>query len=186
MGNNKGVGKNGNLVPFSERSKNEARESGRAGGVASGEARRRRKEIREFLRDFLVSPASPALAEKMKKYGVQASDRTNLGGLFLSVFLNAMSGDVAAARQVVEWAGLEPMQAAREEAERLRIAQTVAQTGRGSAGDDSDDEETNDVVIYRVEDAEKLFSEASETGDVDQARKVLRMAGLREDGTEAG
>lgn len=180
MGNNKGVGKNGNLVPFSERSKNEARESGRAGGVASGEARRRRKEIREFLRDFLDSPASPALRARMKEYGIRPEDQTNIGMMFLSVFLNAMNnGNVEAARQIFEWAGMEPLQAMREEAERARIAQTAAQSGK-IEGQNSEAEE-QDVIIYRPEDAERLFSEVAEGGDVNQARTLLKAAGLNND-----
>ena len=38
-----------NLIPFSERSKEEARELGRKGGIASGEARRRKKTLKEEL-----------------------------------------------------------------------------------------------------------------------------------------
>jgi hypothetical protein len=38
-----------NLIPFSERSKEEARELGRKGGIASGEARRRKKSLKEEL-----------------------------------------------------------------------------------------------------------------------------------------
>lgn len=38
-----------NLIPFSERSKEEARKLGRKGGIASGEARRRKKTFKEEL-----------------------------------------------------------------------------------------------------------------------------------------
>lgn len=38
-----------NLIPFSERSKKEARELGRKGGIASGKARRERKTLKEEL-----------------------------------------------------------------------------------------------------------------------------------------
>ena len=39
---------NENLIPFSERSKEEARECGRKGGVNSGVTRRRKKTLREL------------------------------------------------------------------------------------------------------------------------------------------
>lgn len=38
-----------NLIPFSERSKEEAREMGKKGGIASGETRRQKKAMREML-----------------------------------------------------------------------------------------------------------------------------------------
>lgn len=42
-----------NLIPFSERSKEEAREMGRKGGIASGETRRAKKAMREILKECL-------------------------------------------------------------------------------------------------------------------------------------
>lgn len=171
--------KNDNLRPFStDQDRKAARANGRAGGLASGEARRQRKAIREFLRDFLEAPASPALSAKMAEYGIAAADRSNIGALFLSVFLHAMNGDVKAARQVVEWAGMDPLQVKKEEAERLRLA-------RASAGrDEEQDDGGPDVVIYDPETAAELFREAVDDGDVDKANRVLKMAGIREDGTK--
>lgn len=174
--------KNENLRPFdSDQDRDAARANGRAGGLASGAARRRRKEIREFLRDFLNSPASPALRARMREYGIVPEDQTNMAMMFLSVFLNAMkNGNVEAARQVFEWAGMEPLQAMREEAERARIAQTAAQSGK-IEGQNSEAEEQDDVIIYRPEDAERLFSEVAEGGNVNQARTLLKAAGLNND-----
>lgn len=174
--------KNENLRPFSsDQDREQARVNGRVGGLASGEARRQRKAVREFLRDFLEAPASPTLSAKMAEYGVASSDRSNMGALFLAVFLRAMNGDVKAARQIVEWAGMDPLQVKKEEAERLRLARSAA-----GHDEDRDDDSGPDVVIYDPAQAAELFRTASETGDVDQARKVLRMAGIKEDGTEAG
>ena len=42
-----------NLIPFSQRSKEEAREMGTRGGVASGKSRRFRKTLRESLKNAL-------------------------------------------------------------------------------------------------------------------------------------
>ena len=42
-----------NLIPFSERSKEEAKESGRIGGIASGEARRAKRDMRERMKLML-------------------------------------------------------------------------------------------------------------------------------------
>lgn len=44
-----------NLIPFSERSKEEAREKGRKGGIASGKTRREKANMRKLLETFLDS-----------------------------------------------------------------------------------------------------------------------------------
>ena len=172
--------KNDNLRPFStDQDREQARVNGRVGGLASGEARRQRKAVREFLRDFLEAPASPALASKMAEYGVAAADRSNMGALFLAVFLRAMGGDSKAAKQVFEWAGMDPLQKKKEEAERLRLARAAA-----GQDEDQDDDGGPDVVIYNPETAAELFREAVDDGDVDKANRVLKMAGIKGDGTK--
>lgn len=42
-----------NLIPFSERTEEEARENGRKGGKASGAARRRKADLRRMAQDIL-------------------------------------------------------------------------------------------------------------------------------------
>lgn len=42
-----------NLVPMSERSKEEARVNGKKGGIASGKARRRKADLRQMAQDIL-------------------------------------------------------------------------------------------------------------------------------------
>ena len=179
------MGKKENLKMFDAGQDREAaRKNGRVGGLKSGEARRRRKEIREFLRDFLNSPASPALRARMKEYGIRPEDQTNMAMMFLNVFLNAMNkGNVEAARQIFAWAGMEPLQAMKEEAERVRLARMADQAG-SKAGRENEDEEQSDVVLYRPEDAERLFSEVAESGKVNQARTLLKAAGLNSDKKE--
>ena len=44
-----------NLIPFSERSKDEAREKGRKGGIASGKTRREKANMRKLIETFLDS-----------------------------------------------------------------------------------------------------------------------------------
>lgn len=43
-----------NLIPFSKRTKEEARESGRKGGIISGETRRRKADLRDTVQAFLT------------------------------------------------------------------------------------------------------------------------------------
>ena len=46
-----------NLIPFSERSKNEAREMGRKGGIASGKSRRRISRMRDTMNRIMTMQA---------------------------------------------------------------------------------------------------------------------------------
>lgn len=66
----------GNLIPFSQRSKDEAREMGTRGGVASGKVRRFRKTLRESLKNALgceipkESPIYQRTLAQMKAFGI--------------------------------------------------------------------------------------------------------------------
>lgn len=55
---------NNNLIPQSERTKEEQREIARKGGIASGKARRRKKLIREQLELLLSLPLKDENAKK--------------------------------------------------------------------------------------------------------------------------
>ena len=82
--------------------------NGHAGGVASGVARRQKKALKEFLQDFLNQQAEVPLNVWMMSYGVDDEDCTNMGAILVSVFDSAMNGNVAAARTLLEWAGMLP------------------------------------------------------------------------------
>lgn len=66
-----------NLIPMSERSKDEVREIGKRGGIASGEARRRKKTLKEELIALLETndnnnKISVALLQKALNGDIQA------------------------------------------------------------------------------------------------------------------
>ena len=137
-----------NLRPI-KLSHDEAMKNGRKGGLASGEVRRRRKELREFLNDYLDQKAVSPVREWMQRHGVDPDDCCNLMALFLAVFCRAMEGDVAAAKTILGWAGLEPMQAEQEEVERLRLKQAMTQAVMVSSRDVDDEKDSSDVIIYK-------------------------------------
>ena len=153
----KGVGGNNNLVPFSERSKDEARESGRKGGIASGESRRHKKSLREFGKDFLMQTTSPVFQSLMETHQVEEDDMTNAAALFVRMFNKAMStGDLNAARQVVEWAGMAPLQEMRENEAVARMSQVI-QLAQGTEDENTSTEE--DVVFYIPENGREIITD---------------------------
>ena len=62
-----------NLIPQSERTKDEQREIARKGGVASGIARREKKTVQKILNDFLSTAAkdNPQVSKLAAKMGLQ-------------------------------------------------------------------------------------------------------------------
>ena len=135
---------NGNLIPFNERSEEEQRAIRLKGGIASGVARRRKKELREFTRDFLMQEAVPQLKGNMDLLGVEVEQMTNVAAMVTRLFSKAVNqGDLNAARTIIEWAGMAPLQEARENEAIAKMSQ-VMQLVSGNEKDDDD----NDVVFY--------------------------------------
>lgn len=152
----KGVGGNNNLVPFSQRTEDEQRKIATMGGIASGEARRKKKNLREFGKDFLMQTTSPVFQSLMETHQVEEDDMTNAAALFVRMFNKAMStGDLNAARQVVEWAGMAPLQEMRENEAVARMSQVI-QLAQGDTEDE--EEETSDVIIYLPDNGIKVGS----------------------------
>ena len=142
-----GVGGNGNLIPFDQRTEAEQREIRSKGGKASVESRRRKKELREFMKDFLMQDASPALQQNLKALGVETEQMTNLAALCTRLFTKVMStGDLNAARTMIEWSGMAPLQQERENEAIARMSQVMQIARNGDSEENKEEEET--VVFY--------------------------------------
>ena len=90
-----------NLIPYSERSKEEARENGRKGGIASGESRRRRKLLKDSMNALLELPVSSTKEyNALIKIGIDIEDIDNSQLIVLALFNRAKSGDVAAIKEL--------------------------------------------------------------------------------------
>ena len=90
-----------NLIPYSERSENEARENGRKGGIASGESRRKRKLLKDSMNALLELPVSSTKEyNALIKMGLDIEDIDNSQLIVLALFNRAKSGDVAAIKEL--------------------------------------------------------------------------------------
>lgn len=90
-----------NLIPYSERSENEARENGRKGGIASGESRRKRKLLKDSMNALLELPVSSTKEyNALIKMGIDIEDIDNSQLIVLALFNRAKSGDVAAIKEL--------------------------------------------------------------------------------------
>ena len=65
-----------NLIPQSERTKEEQRKIARKGGIASGIARREKKTVQKILNDFLSTAAkdNPQVSKLAAKMGLKSDD----------------------------------------------------------------------------------------------------------------
>lgn len=95
-----------NLIPFSERSKEEAREYGRAGGIASGIARRRKRSLKEAADLYLSLPVSDKRKwNRIAARYVEPEDIDNQMAMIVGMVDAAAAGDARAARVIVDLIG---------------------------------------------------------------------------------
>lgn len=90
-----------NLVPLSERTKDEQREICQKGGKKSGETRRRKKAMREAMKDLLSMPVmNTEIYNATALMGVEPENIDNQAAILCSLILNAQTGNVLAAKEI--------------------------------------------------------------------------------------
>lgn len=88
-----------NLIPFDQRTEEEAREAGRKGGIASGVSRRRKRDLREAAELYLSLPvADKRQLARLSKAGVETEDADNQMAIVAGLAMKAMRGDAKAAK----------------------------------------------------------------------------------------
>ena len=100
---------NNNLIPQSERTKEEQRKIAIKGGIASGKARRRKKLIKEQLELLLSLPLKDENAKrKLKQLGIDADNLDNQMAMIISIWNKALKGDVQAFNSIRDTVGEKP------------------------------------------------------------------------------
>lgn len=95
-----------NLIPFSERTKEEARELGRRGGKASGAARRRKRSLKEAADLYLSLPVEDKRRwNKLSSRYLDAEDIDNQMAMVVSLWDGAMAGDARSAKVLIDLLG---------------------------------------------------------------------------------
>ena len=118
-----------NLIPLSERTKEEQREIARMGGKASGRVRRERKAMRETL-EIILSQRIPKDATKLrnelKQYGIKDADYSSV--LMATLVQKALKGDLKAFEYIYNIMG-------EDETKQARIGLIEAQTQKITQSD---------------------------------------------------
>ena len=100
-----------NLIPLSERTKNEQREIAKKGGQASGAARRRKKSLKEAADLYLSLPVTDKRRlNKLKRRDLDPADIDNQMAMVVGLVEAATCGDAKAAKVVLEMLGDDPAQ----------------------------------------------------------------------------
>ena len=100
-----------NLVPQSERTKEEQRRIARMGGIASGEARRRKKSMRESVIAILSTPMQKGDVDEITT--LRDAGKLNLTGqdaIIMAQAIKAVKGDTKAAEFLRDTAGEKPVE----------------------------------------------------------------------------
>ena len=100
---------NKNLIPFSERSKEEAREYGRKGGIESGKARREKARLKKAAEQFINMPITDEETRKLfLEMGFNEEELINSLQLVYGLFQAAAEkGNVEAFREIKKLIGEE-------------------------------------------------------------------------------
>lgn len=94
-----------NLIPVTERTKEEAREISRKGGIASGKVRREKADLKKKVNDILAMDVfSPQLKEALEEKGLNATNQTAIATVLLQ---KALKGDIRAIELLAKMNGNE-------------------------------------------------------------------------------
>ena len=96
-----------NLIPQSERTKEEQREIARKGGIASGKARREKRDRKQMASDLLDLTMQGAGVDKIKKFfGMKDTELNAYQVTVLSCLMKAMQkGDANALEKLLKISG---------------------------------------------------------------------------------
>lgn len=132
--------------------KEERIENASNAGKQSWAGRRRNADLRRLTQEFLNSSANPQLRANMAALGMDVEQMTNLAALVTRIFTKVIAqGDLNAARTLIEWAGMAPLQQEKENQEIAKMAQMVA-----LASPEKKEESEDDIVFYIPDNGREL------------------------------
>lgn len=98
-----------NLIPMSERSKDEVREIASRGGVNSGVARREKKLMKDQMALLLSLPIKDeSIKERIKELGIDDENIDNQMAIVLAMWQKAIKGNVKASEFIRDTLGEKP------------------------------------------------------------------------------
>ena len=138
-----------NLIPASQRSKEEARENGRKGGVKSGESRRRKKALRTALKEAIslsLKDLHPDLKNGIMRAARIRDDGLTIGDAVLgSIVRSACAGDPKMMKILLDTIG---------ESADVRLREREVKLKEKSLDDDRADGAASITFVFEREETE--------------------------------
>ncbi len=135
---------NENLIPFSKRSKNEAREYGKKGGKASGKARRKKADFRKTLNALLTAGIdSEEWTPFLESLGLNSTVEAAVNAAMIR---EALSGNVKAYIAIRDTLGQTTKSEEDLEEQKARTAAVKARTGQTEDEEEAQDDGFMDAL----------------------------------------
>ncbi|MCM1008076.1 MAG: KGG domain-containing protein [Ruminococcus flavefaciens] len=115
-----------NLIPLSERTKDEQREIAKKGGRASGKARRKKRTAQEAAQLIWGLPVNKDQDKILEEYGIEKCDRNYLMLIMVKAVQMASNGDLKAIEFIRDTLGENPKYKLYEKKIELLIADKEA------------------------------------------------------------
>lgn len=126
-----------NLIPFSKRSKDEARKYGSKGGKASGEARRKKADFRKTLNALLTAEIdSPEWSPVLESLGLESTLEAAVNAAMIR---EALNGNVKAYEAIAKYSGQSEKTDTDQEEQSLRMAAAKSKMGVDDKEEAEDD-----------------------------------------------
>ena len=138
-----------NLIPFSKRSKDEARENGRKGGKASGETRRKKANFRKALNAILTAKIDhPEWTPFLESLGLDST----VEDVNAAMIREALNGNVKAYEAIARYSGQSDRTEADQEEQKARTEAAKAQTAvaKAKSGQDEEEEVPDDGFLEAI------------------------------------
>ena len=101
-----------NLIPMSERSKEEARELGRQGGIASGKVRKQKADLRKRLRELVDMPLRAGDIDEISTLADAKNANLSVSDALLAkLVVMALGGNIKAMNTLMGMLGNDPTEA---------------------------------------------------------------------------
>lgn len=152
-----------NLIPVTERSKEEARALSSKGGKASGATRRRKKSMKDAMNLLLSLPVDEANMAKMERLGIDPNAADNQMLMLISAFQQAVKGNVKAMEFIKDLTGASGM--TELDKKQLKIENDKIALQREKLKQDAPD--TDDIVQQKMDAIDGILAQMQSPEDND-------------------
>lgn len=134
-----------NLIPLSQRPKEEVQAIGRKGGIKSGEVRRKKRTEKEMLKMLMgLGVTGEELKKQLKELGIPEEDSTYQAAVHMAMVQAAMEGSVFAYKALMDT--LEESTEAKKLKELKRANRSKEKAAEGGATESQSNQKFSEIL----------------------------------------